>query len=324
MRGGTPFGHGRGRSGSGRVAVDERAAVLPRLSGSVGAVGVGPAAWRAWGRLAAAAAGPVPGMSGHACVAAGHGVAAAGGRRGGDRRGADGAGGGRPWPPPDRGLAGGAGRHGPRLVAAVGGPAAGGPGAFCAGGPAGRGGSGGAEGHGVAVAGRARRGGRGGGGDRRVRDGRGGRPGDGVAGRGRVVGWTASLAGLAGERGAGRCGRATVNRHLAALFTFYEYRARNGRNRHPAPRRCRPGTVATPRTARRGPLSPRRRPRQADQGTATTASRSSRRSSASSEIGPMLAGAQGTPPPDRPVRRWGRAPSMILNRPASTPAALAS
>jgi integrase/recombinase XerD len=30
------------------------------------------------------------------------------------------------------------------------------------------------------------------------------------------------------EGGSGRCGPATVNRHLAALFTFYEYRARNG------------------------------------------------------------------------------------------------
>ncbi|HZM65416.1 MAG TPA: site-specific integrase [Nakamurella sp.] len=30
------------------------------------------------------------------------------------------------------------------------------------------------------------------------------------------------------EGGSGRCGPATVNRHLAALFTFYEYQARNG------------------------------------------------------------------------------------------------
>ena len=30
------------------------------------------------------------------------------------------------------------------------------------------------------------------------------------------------------EGGSGRCGPATVNRRLAALFTFYEYRARNG------------------------------------------------------------------------------------------------
>jgi integrase/recombinase XerD len=28
--------------------------------------------------------------------------------------------------------------------------------------------------------------------------------------------------------GSGRCGAATVNRHLAALFSFYDYRARNG------------------------------------------------------------------------------------------------
>ena len=64
--------------------------------------------------------------------------------------------------------------------------------------PVGRGGPGGAEGHGVAVAGRARGVGCGdGGGDRPVRDVRGPRPADGVAGRCRVVGWTASLAGLA-------------------------------------------------------------------------------------------------------------------------------
>jgi integrase len=30
------------------------------------------------------------------------------------------------------------------------------------------------------------------------------------------------------EGGAGRCGSATVNKHLAALFSFYDYRARNG------------------------------------------------------------------------------------------------
>jgi integrase/recombinase XerD len=30
------------------------------------------------------------------------------------------------------------------------------------------------------------------------------------------------------EGGAGRCGPATVNKHLAALFSFYDYRARNG------------------------------------------------------------------------------------------------
>ena len=30
------------------------------------------------------------------------------------------------------------------------------------------------------------------------------------------------------DGGSGRCGPATVNRHLAALFTFYDYRARNG------------------------------------------------------------------------------------------------
>src|SRR5664279_1581922 len=30
------------------------------------------------------------------------------------------------------------------------------------------------------------------------------------------------------EGGSGRCGPATLNRHLAALFTFYDYRARNG------------------------------------------------------------------------------------------------
>ena len=28
--------------------------------------------------------------------------------------------------------------------------------------------------------------------------------------------------------GSGRCGPATVNKHLAALFSFYDYRARNG------------------------------------------------------------------------------------------------
>ena len=28
--------------------------------------------------------------------------------------------------------------------------------------------------------------------------------------------------------GAGRCGPATVNKHLAALFSFYDYQARNG------------------------------------------------------------------------------------------------
>ena len=97
-----PVGHGRGRSGSGRVTVDGRAARLPGLRGGARAVGVGPAASGAWGRLAAAAAGAVRGVPGHACVVAGHGAAAAGGRRRGDRRRADGTG-GRPWSPPDRG-----------------------------------------------------------------------------------------------------------------------------------------------------------------------------------------------------------------------------
>ncbi len=69
-----------------------------------------PTAWRAWGRLAAAAAGPMLGVSGHACVVAGHGNAAARGRRRGDRRGVDCAG-GLSWPPADRGLAGCVGGH---------------------------------------------------------------------------------------------------------------------------------------------------------------------------------------------------------------------
>ena len=30
------------------------------------------------------------------------------------------------------------------------------------------------------------------------------------------------------EGGQGRCSPVTVNRHLAALFSFYDYRARNG------------------------------------------------------------------------------------------------
>src|SRR5664279_5855826 len=99
---------------------------------------------------------------------------------------------------PRDGVSGKPGGFSPRLVAAVGFPVGGGPGAFRAGGAAGRGGSGGAEGLGVAVAGRASGVGSGdGGGDRPVRDVRGGRPADGVAGRCRVVGWTASLAGLA-------------------------------------------------------------------------------------------------------------------------------
>jgi len=72
--------------------------------------------------------------------------------------------------------------------------------------PVGRGGPGGAEGHGVAVAGRACGGGRGDrGGDRPVRDGRDLRPGDGVAGRVGVQRRSASLAGLAAGFGERRC-----------------------------------------------------------------------------------------------------------------------
>ena len=52
---------------------------MPDLRRGACAVGLGPAPSRAWGRIAAAAAGPVPGMSGHACAAAGHGAAATGG-----------------------------------------------------------------------------------------------------------------------------------------------------------------------------------------------------------------------------------------------------
>src|SRR5664279_5103007 len=99
---------------------------------------------------------------------------------------------------------------------------------------------------------------------------------------------------------------------------------RTGPNRPPAPRRCRPGIAATPRTGKRGPPSPRRRPRPTDPGTATTASSSSRRSATSSETGPTPAGAQGTPPPDRPDGRPDRAPSTTPPHPASTPAAPAS
>ena len=54
-----PVGHGRGRSGSGRVRADGWAARLPELSGGPRAVGLGATARCARGRLAPAAASPV-------------------------------------------------------------------------------------------------------------------------------------------------------------------------------------------------------------------------------------------------------------------------
>ena len=57
--------------------------------------------------------------------------------------------------------------------------------------------------------------------------------------------------------GSGRCGPATVNKHLAALFTFYDYRARNGvvlAQSLVAWRRVEPGRLpAVPAPRHRGP-----------------------------------------------------------------------
>lgn len=91
MHGGT-VGDGRGGPGSSRVAVGGPSGRLPVLPGCAASVGVGTAAWGArdrWG--AAAAAGPLRAVPGHACAAAGDGVAAAGVRGRGDRRGAAGS-----------------------------------------------------------------------------------------------------------------------------------------------------------------------------------------------------------------------------------------
>src|SRR5437764_7062630 len=79
MHGGT-VGDGRGGSGWSRVAVGGRWGRLPGLPGwGVGPVGVGAAAWRArGGGDSAAAAGSVPGVSGHACAVAGDDAAAPG------------------------------------------------------------------------------------------------------------------------------------------------------------------------------------------------------------------------------------------------------
>ena len=190
-----PVGHGRGRSGSGRVTADGRAARLPGLSkgcslrgagpGRVGCVGsarCGRGGRGARGCLVTHVLLPVTVLLRRADAV------------GGDRRRADGAG-GRPWSPADRG----AGWVCRRARSAAG----------CGGGPPGWRRSGcisrwwpGWPGWTWRCRRRsaspwrdvARGGGRGdGGGDRPVRDGRGDRPGDGVAGRVGVQWWSASL-----------------------------------------------------------------------------------------------------------------------------------
>ena len=118
MHGGT-VGHGRGRPGSGRVPVGGRPARVPGLRGRC-ARGDGRGPWGAWGRHAAAAAGAVRGVSGHARVVAGDGVAAAGLRRRGDRRGVAARAGGLVTA--GSGRAGCAGGDGAGLAAAVGRP----------------------------------------------------------------------------------------------------------------------------------------------------------------------------------------------------------
>jgi hypothetical protein len=112
-----PVGHGRGRSRLGRGTAAWRSARVPGLSGSVGAVGLGPVADRPRARFVASAARPLRCVSGHPCVVAGHGVASAG------RRGPGGLGrgvGSRGWSglPADRAAVRGAGVNGPWLVAA--------------------------------------------------------------------------------------------------------------------------------------------------------------------------------------------------------------
>jgi hypothetical protein len=137
MHGGT-VGDGRGGPGSSRVAVGGPSGRLPVLPGCAAPVGVGTAAWGARDRRgAAAAAGPLRAVPGHACAAAGDGVAAAGVRGRGDRRGAAGSGCGE-GSPLDRGGAEGSGGDGAGL--ATGDGRATGPrsGASAAGGPPGR------------------------------------------------------------------------------------------------------------------------------------------------------------------------------------------
>src|SRR5690348_12409198 len=137
MHGGT-VGDGRGGPGSSRVAVGGPAGRLPVLPGCAAPVGVGTVAWGARDRRGAAAApGPLRRVPGHACAAAGDGVAAAGVRGRADRRGAAGPrrGAGSPL---DRGSAEGAGGDGAGLVTGDGRPAGPGSGASAAGGPPGR------------------------------------------------------------------------------------------------------------------------------------------------------------------------------------------
>ena len=177
-------GDGRGGPGSSRVAVGGPSGRLPVLPGCAASVGVGTAAWGARDRRgAAAAAGPLRAVPGHACAAAGDGVAAAGVRGRGDRRGAAGSGCGE-GSPLDRGGAEGSGGDGAGLATGDGRPTGPRSGASAAGGPPGRCRHHRAGGLRLSVARSAGRVGCGDcGADRPVRSGRGARPGDGVAGR---------------------------------------------------------------------------------------------------------------------------------------------
>ena len=260
MHGGT-VGDGRGRSGSSRIPVGRWAGGVSGVSGGAASVGVGAAAScdrdRGW---VAAAAGALRWLSGHACVVAGDGAAAAGvcGRCG--RRGVVGSRGRARAPRgsvrllevPAATVRGWlrvmAGRLEPvrtRLLLV----------AHRAGVDIAR-----AGGAGLPVARPAGRVGRGHrGGDRPVRAGRGPRPGDGVAGRGGVLGGSAAGAGVARAGWGRRC------QHQSPLTRAgVDRKPREG----PGPRRSRRGFSCTEsrflwhtrRRARSGRARARRHP----------------------------------------------------------------
>jgi hypothetical protein len=197
MHGGT-VGDGRGGSGPGRGEVGWGPSFVSGVRGIAAAVGVGACPRGArHHREASPASRAVSGVLDHACVVAGDGVAAPRVCRRCDRRGGDGPG-RRGRSPPGRAAVAGAGGDGAWLVAQAGGASGTGPRVPGAGRCSRRRRCRGADGAGLPVAGPDRRARRG---ERRVdgpvRAGRCPRPGDGVAGRCRVFGWSAPCPGVA-------------------------------------------------------------------------------------------------------------------------------